>query len=86
MNGAATRRFSWEQQTVAEQPDQKQHTTARRVFVHIAGYYPLAPQDNYRRFLREYTRSLKAWGWSGHFVQLDKGYQDQIIERTSYSV
>jgi len=28
---------------------------------------------------------VRVWGWSGHFVQLDKGYQDQIIERTSYS-
>jgi len=29
---------------------------------------------------------VRVWGWSGHFVQLDKGYQDQIIERTSYNV
>ena len=29
---------------------------------------------------------VRVWGWSGHFVQLDKGYQDQIIERTSYTV
>ena len=29
---------------------------------------------------------VRVWGWSGHFVQLDKGYQDQIIERTSYSI
>jgi len=28
---------------------------------------------------------VRVWGWSGHFVQLDKAYQDQIIERTSYS-
>jgi formate C-acetyltransferase len=27
---------------------------------------------------------VRVWGWSGHFVQLDKEYQDQIIERTSY--
>ena len=27
---------------------------------------------------------VRVWGWSGHFVQLDKGYQDQIIERVSY--
>lgn len=27
---------------------------------------------------------VRVWGWSGHFVQLDKGYQDQIIQRTSY--
>ena len=29
---------------------------------------------------------VRVWGWSGHFVQLDKGYQDQIIERVSYSI
>ena len=29
---------------------------------------------------------VRVWGWSGHFVQLDKAYQDQIIERTSYSM
>lgn len=27
---------------------------------------------------------VRVWGWSGHFVQLDKSYQDQIIVRTSY--
>lgn len=29
---------------------------------------------------------VRVWGWSGHFVQLDRMYQDQIIARTSYSV
>lgn len=29
---------------------------------------------------------VRVWGWSGHFVALDKAYQDQIIARTSYSV
>ncbi len=29
---------------------------------------------------------VRVWGWSGHFVQLDKPYQDQIIARTSYKV
>lgn len=29
---------------------------------------------------------VRVWGWSGHFVQLDRGYQDQIIARTSYGV
>ena len=29
---------------------------------------------------------VRVWGWSGHFVQLDKGYQDQIIERNSYNI
>ncbi len=27
---------------------------------------------------------VRVWGWSGHFVQLDKAYQDQIIQRVSY--
>jgi pyruvate-formate lyase len=27
---------------------------------------------------------VRVWGWSGHFVQLDNCYQDQIIARTSY--
>lgn len=27
---------------------------------------------------------VRVWGWSGHFVQLDKAYQDQILMRTSY--
>ena len=29
---------------------------------------------------------VRVWGWSGHFIQLDKSYQDQIIERTSYRI
>lgn len=29
---------------------------------------------------------VRVWGWSGHFIQLDKGYQDQILERTSYTM
>ncbi len=36
--------------------------------------------DEYRNLI------VRVWGWSGHFVQLDKGYQDQIIQRTSYAV
>ena len=27
---------------------------------------------------------VRVWGWSGHFVQLDQAYQDQILERVSY--
>lgn len=27
---------------------------------------------------------VRVWGWSGYFVELDKIYQDQIIERTAY--
>ncbi|NLD52404.1 MAG: pyruvate formate-lyase [Clostridiales bacterium] len=29
---------------------------------------------------------VRVWGWSGHFIQLDKSYQEQIIQRTSYSI
>ena len=29
---------------------------------------------------------VRVWGWSGHFVQLDKDYQKQIMERVSYTV
>lgn len=29
---------------------------------------------------------VRVWGWSGHFIQLDKSYQEQIIERTSYRI
>lgn len=28
---------------------------------------------------------VRVWGWSGYFVQLDKKYQDQIINRNVYS-
>ena len=27
---------------------------------------------------------VRVWGWSGHFVQLDAAYQDQILMRASY--
>jgi len=27
---------------------------------------------------------VRVWGWSGHFVQLDEMYQDQILARTSH--
>ncbi|MDD3334192.1 MAG: pyruvate formate lyase family protein [Eubacteriales bacterium] len=27
---------------------------------------------------------VRVWGWSGHFVQLDQAYQEQIITRVSY--
>ena len=29
---------------------------------------------------------VRVWGWSGHFVLLDRSYQDQIIARTSYAM
>jgi pyruvate-formate lyase len=29
---------------------------------------------------------VRVWGWSGHFIQLDSGYQEQIIQRTSYRI
>ena len=27
---------------------------------------------------------VRVWGWSGHFVQLDRAYQEQILQRVSY--
>jgi formate C-acetyltransferase len=27
---------------------------------------------------------VRVWGWSGHFIELDKTYQDQIISRTEF--
>ncbi len=29
---------------------------------------------------------VRVWGWSGHFVELDKSYQDQIIKRTEFGM
>lgn len=29
---------------------------------------------------------VRVWGWSGYFVELDKGYQDHVIKRTEYTV
>jgi formate C-acetyltransferase len=29
---------------------------------------------------------VRVWGWSGYFVELDKEYQDQIIQRTEYAI
>ena len=29
---------------------------------------------------------VRVWGWSGHFVELEKRYQDQIISRTEFTV
>jgi len=29
---------------------------------------------------------VRVWGWSGYFVELDKEYQDQIIQRTEYTI
>ncbi len=29
---------------------------------------------------------VRVWGWSGHFVELDKAYQDQIIARTEFGI
>ncbi len=28
---------------------------------------------------------VRVWGWSGHFVELDRCYQDQVLSRTEYS-
>ena len=27
---------------------------------------------------------VRVWGWSGHFVELDKCYQNQIIKRVEF--
>ena len=55
--------------TAAHSPPEQPATEpcARRVFVHIGGYYPLAPEVNQRRFQREYERSLKTWALDGAF-------------------
>ena len=29
---------------------------------------------------------VRVWGWSGHFIELDKCYQDQIIMRREFGV
>jgi formate C-acetyltransferase len=29
---------------------------------------------------------VRVWGWSGHFVELEKEYQDQIISRTEFAL
>lgn len=29
---------------------------------------------------------VRVWGWSGHFVELDKGYQDQILSRVAFGL
>ena len=29
---------------------------------------------------------VRVWGWSGHFVELEKRYQDQIISRTEFAL
>ena len=29
---------------------------------------------------------VRVWGWSGHFVELEKRYQDQIIARTEFTM
>ena len=40
----------------------------------------MAHPENHRGLI------VRVWGWSGHFVQLDKAYQEQILRRTMYSV
>jgi formate C-acetyltransferase len=29
---------------------------------------------------------VRVWGWSGYFVELDREYQDQIIQRTEFAI
>ena len=35
---------------------------------------------NYRNLI------VRVWGWSGYFVELDREYQDQIIQRTEFMI
>ena len=39
-----------------------------------------AHPENYRNLI------VRVWGWSGYFVELDKCYQDHIIERVELMV
>lgn len=36
--------------------------------------------ENYRQLI------VRVWGWSGYFVELDKPYQDQIIQRAEMTI
>lgn len=29
---------------------------------------------------------VRVWGWSGHFVELDKCYQDQVVKRVEFGI
>jgi formate C-acetyltransferase len=63
-----------------------------RTYIHLGGHQLQLNAVN-RENLLDAQRNpeahqnliVRVWGWSGHFVQLDKAYQDQIIERTSYT-
>ena len=39
-----------------------------------------AHPENYRNLI------VRVWGWSGYFVELDREYQDQIIQRTEFTI
>lgn len=36
--------------------------------------------ENYRNLI------VRVWGWSGYFVELDKAYQDHIIQRMELAI
>ena len=36
-------------------------------------------------FQKHWDLIVRVWGWSGHFVELDRCYQDQVLSRTEYS-
>ena len=29
---------------------------------------------------------VRIWGWSAYFVELDKEYQDHVLQRTEYTI
>ncbi len=40
-----------------------------------------------KRYPEEYKNMIvRVWGWSGYFVELDEEYQDQIIQRTEFTL
>jgi formate C-acetyltransferase len=45
-----------------------------------------AMRDAQRRPEQYRNMIVRVWGWSGYFVELDKEYQDQIIQRTEYTI
>jgi len=62
-----------------------------RTYIHLGGHQlqlnAISSETllNARKHPENYKNLIvRVWGWSGHFVQLDTSYQDQIIARTSY--
>lgn len=61
---------------ILEGGHQLQLNTVNREQLRDAQAHP----DNYRNLI------VRVWGWSGYFVELDKCYQDHIIERVELMV